>query len=73
LVGHEPEWGTSPTCTVLALQRRETDHVKRLEDVRRMGRHTEGKDLMFNAVVLKLLVEVTLMAVQNKQPIPPPT
>jgi hypothetical protein len=34
--------------------------------------HAEGKDLVFKAVVLKLLVEVALMAVQNEQPVPPP-
>jgi hypothetical protein len=33
--------------------------------------HTEGEDLVFKAVVLKLLVEVALMAVQNEQPVPP--
>jgi hypothetical protein len=33
--------------------------------------HAEGKDLVFKAVVLKLLAEVALMAVQNKQPVPP--
>ena len=48
---------------VLALQRREADHVKRLEDVRRVRRHAESQDLMFKAVVLKILVEVALIAV----------
>jgi hypothetical protein len=33
--------------------------------------HTESQDLMFEAVVLKILVEVALMAVQNEQPVPP--
>ena len=48
---------------VLALQRREADHVKRLEDVRRVRRHTESQDLMFKAVVFKILVKVALIAV----------
>ena len=33
--------------------------------------HTESQDLVVKAVVLKILVEVALMAVQNKQPVPP--
>jgi hypothetical protein len=33
--------------------------------------HTEGNDLVFKAVVLELLVKVALIAVQNKQPVPP--
>ena len=33
--------------------------------------HAEGKDHVFEAVVLKILVEVALMAVQNKQPVYP--
>jgi hypothetical protein len=33
--------------------------------------HTESKNLVFQAVVLKILVEMALMAVQNKQPIHP--
>ena len=33
--------------------------------------HAEGKDHVFKAVVLKILVEVALMAVQNKQPVRP--
>jgi hypothetical protein len=60
----------SNALRVLALQRRETDHIKWLEDVRRVRWHAEGEDLMFKAVVLKLLVEVALMAVQNEQPVP---
>jgi hypothetical protein len=32
-----------------------------------MGRHAEGQDLMLNAVVLEMLVEVALMAVECKQ------
>ena len=36
-----------------------------------MGRYAEGQDLMLKAVVLKILVEVALMAVQNEQPVPP--
>ena len=53
----------SDALGVLALQRRKADHIKRLEDVRRMGRHAEGQDLVFKAVVLKILVKVALMAV----------
>jgi hypothetical protein len=48
---------------VLALQQQETDYVKRLKDVRQVRWHTEGKDLVFKAVVLELLVEVALIAV----------
>jgi hypothetical protein len=46
-------------------------HVKRLKNMRRVRWYAEGKDLMFNAVVLKLLVEVALIAVQNKQSVFP--
>jgi hypothetical protein len=48
---------------VLALQRREADYIKWLEDVRRVRWHAEGKDHVFEAVVLEILVEVALMAV----------
>ena len=33
--------------------------------------HADGKDLVFKTVVLKILVEMALMAVQNKQPVRP--
>jgi len=33
--------------------------------------YTEGKDLIFKAVVLKILIKIALIAVQNKQPVPP--
>jgi len=33
--------------------------------------HVEGKDHVFEEVVLKILVEVALMAVQNEQPVHP--
>jgi hypothetical protein len=62
------------SCTrwrVLALQQREADHIKRLEDVRRVRWHAEGEDLVFKAVVLEILVQVALMAVQNEQPLCP--
>jgi hypothetical protein len=39
--------------------------------MRRVGWYAEGKDLMFNTVVLKLLVEVALIAVQDKQSVTP--
>jgi hypothetical protein len=45
------------------LQRREIDYVKRLKDMRRVRWYIEGKDLMFKVVVLKILVEMALMAV----------
>ena len=61
----------SDALRVLALQRREAHHVKRLEDVRRVGRHAEGQDLVFQAVVLKILVEVALVAVEYEQPVYP--
>ena len=56
---------------VLALQRREADHIKRLEDMRRVRWHAEGYNLVFEAVVLEILAEMALMAVQNKQPVYP--
>jgi hypothetical protein len=39
--------------------------------MRRVRRHVEGQDLMFKAVVLEILVKVALIAVQNKQLVPP--
>ena len=36
-----------------------------------MRRHAEGKNLIFKAVVLELLVKIALIAVQNKQPVRP--
>ena len=33
--------------------------------------HTEGEDLVFKAIVLKILVKVALMAVQNEQLVHP--
>ena len=48
---------------ILALQRRKADHIKWLEDVRQIGRHAEGQDLMLKAVVLKILVKVALIAI----------
>jgi hypothetical protein len=33
--------------------------------------HAEGKNLVFKAVVLKILAKMALMAVQNKQPVCP--
>jgi hypothetical protein len=33
--------------------------------------HAEGQDLAFKIVVLEILVEVALVAVQNKQPVCP--
>ena len=36
-----------------------------------MSRHTEGKDLMCKAIILKLLAKVAFIAVQNKQPVRP--
>jgi hypothetical protein len=39
--------------------------------MRRVGWYAEGKDLIFNTVVLKLLVEVALIAVQDKQSVTP--
>jgi len=32
--------------------------------------HAEGKDLIFKTIVLEILIEMVLMAVQNKQSIP---
>lgn len=39
--------------------------------MRRVRWHAKGKDLVFKAVVLKLLVKVTLVAVQDQLPLPP--
>ena len=36
-----------------------------------MSWHIEGEDLVFQVVVLKSLVKVALVAVQNKQPVCP--
>ena len=36
-----------------------------------MGWHTEGQDLVFKVVVLEILVDMTLIAVQNEQPVYP--
>ena len=36
-----------------------------------MSRHTKSKDLLYEAVILKFLVKVALMAVKNEQPIRP--
>ena len=36
-----------------------------------MRRHTEGKDLSYEAIILKILVKVALMAIKDKQPIRP--
>jgi hypothetical protein len=41
----------------------EKQTIKWLEDVRRVRWHAEGEDLVFKAVVLKLLAEVALIAV----------
>jgi hypothetical protein len=60
----------SNALRVLALQRREAEHVELLENVRRMGQDTEGQNLVLKAVVLKTLVEVAL-AVQDRQQVPP--
>ena len=56
----------SDALGVLALQRRGAYHVKWLEAVRWVSRHTESQDLVFQAVVLEILVKVALMAVQNE-------
>jgi hypothetical protein len=61
----------SDALGVVALQRREADHVKRLKDMRRVRWHAEGEDLVFKAVVLEILVEMALVAIQNKQPVYP--
>jgi hypothetical protein len=50
----------SNALRVLALQRREAEHVELLEDVRRMGQDTEGQSLVLKAIVLKILVKVAL-------------
>ena len=34
-----------------------------------MRRHTKGKDLLFEAIILKILAEVALMAVKDEQPV----
>ena len=36
-----------------------------------MSRHIKSKDLLYEAVILKFLVKVALMAVKNEQPIRP--
>jgi len=51
----------SDALRVLALQRREADHVKRLEDMRGVRWYIEGKDLIYKAVVLKILIKIALI------------
>jgi hypothetical protein len=36
-----------------------------------MRRHIEGKDLLYEAIILKILVKVALIAIKDKQPIQP--
>ena len=36
-----------------------------------MHRYIEGKDLLYEAIILKILVKVALMAIKDKQPIRP--
>ena len=36
-----------------------------------MRRYIEGKDLLYEAIILKILVKVALMAIKDKQPIRP--
>ena len=36
-----------------------------------MGWHTEREGFVFKAIILELLVEMALMAVQNEQPVSP--
>ena len=34
-----------------------------------MHRYIEGKDLLYEAIILKILVKVALIAIKDKQPI----
>jgi hypothetical protein len=57
----------SDALEILALQQQEADHVKQLEDVQQMRWHTEGQDLVLKATILAILIEVALVAIQNRQ------
>ena len=47
------------------LQRRKTTHIKRLQEVRRMSRHTDSDNLVILAVLLEFKRVVALIAVNN--------
>jgi hypothetical protein len=49
------------------LQRCKTAYIKRLEDVRRVRRHTESDNLILLTVLLEFERVVALMAVDYKQ------
>jgi hypothetical protein len=49
--------------TVRALERREAAHIKRLEEVRRMGWRTESDDIILCTVLVELWCRVAAVAV----------
>ena len=49
--------------TVRALKRREAAHIKRLEEVRRMGWHAESNDAILCTVLVELWCSVAAVAV----------
>jgi hypothetical protein len=54
---------------VRLLERRETTYVKRLQEMRRVRRHTESDNLVLLAVLLEFERVVALVAINNKQTI----
>jgi hypothetical protein len=56
---------------VCALQHRKADYVKWLQQVQRVGRHTERVDIVLLAQLSKLKKLVALVTVKDKQPMRP--
>ena len=54
---------------VRLLKRRETTYVKRLQEMRRVRRHTESNNLVLLAVLLEFEGVVALVAINNEQTI----
>ena len=54
---------------VQAFERAKTANIKRLEEVRGMGRHTKRNDKLFLAIFFEVDRVVALVAVEDKEPI----
>jgi hypothetical protein len=54
-------------AAIRLLQRRETPYIKRLQEVRRVGRHAESDNLILLIVLLEIKRVIALIAVDNKQ------
>ena len=55
--------------SVRSLERREAAHIKRLEEVRCVGWHAEGDDLILCIELIKLWRSVAAVAVKDKESI----